>query len=66
MLLAVPKILECPVCRGRLTLRQMRGCGRLDCLAPEYFNEVGVRQLLLYLALGVTALTGTLLLTMVI
>ncbi len=65
-MLAVPKILECPVCRGRLTLRQMRGCGRLDCLAPEYFNEVGVRQLLLYLALGVTAVTGTLLLTLVI
>jgi hypothetical protein len=44
----------------------MRGCGRLDCPAPEYYNEVGMRQLLLYLALGITALTGTLLLTLVI
>jgi hypothetical protein len=66
MLLAFPKASECPVCRGRLTRRQMRGCGRFDCLAPEYFDEVGVRRLLLYLALGVTALTGTLLLTLVI
>jgi hypothetical protein len=38
----------------------------MDCLAPEYLNEVGVRQMLLYLALGVTALTGTVLLTLVI
>jgi hypothetical protein len=66
MLLAVPTISECPVCRGRLTRRQMRGCGRLDGLAPEYYNEVGMRQLLLYLALGVIALTRTVLLTLVI
>jgi hypothetical protein len=66
MLFAVPKTVECPVCRGRLTRRQIQGCGRMDCLAPEYLNEIGVRQMLLYLALGVTALTGTVLLTLVI
>ena len=66
MLLALAKTVECPVCRGHLTRRQMQGCGRVDCLAPEYFNEMGMRQVLLYLALGVTALTGTVLLTLVI
>ena len=66
MLQVVPSTLECPVCRGRLTRRQAQGCGRIDCPAPEYFNELGMRQLMLYLALGVTALTGTVLLTLVI
>jgi hypothetical protein len=66
MSLAVPTISECPVCRGHLTRRQTAGCGRLDCPAPEYYNDVGMRQLLLYLALGATALTGTILLTLVI
>ena len=65
-MLAAPKTLECPVCRGQVTRRQVRGCGRIDCPAPEYFNEVGMRQLMLYIALGVTALTGTVLLTLVI